>query len=258
MDKLVFTALSGAKTGTVQRTMLTNDLANISTAGFKRASFQRAIPTQLDGPGFPVRFQPLVENKQDLINLAPGTRMDTGNPLDVAFNGETVHGVLGEQGEIAFTRRGDLRVSELGFIETANGHLVATEDGGPLTVPAGGNVNITPDGTVFFNATVADAAGVVAPIEIGQLLMRDASGTTLQRRLDGLFEEIGANGAGGDIAPGPEAASLTSGSLEGSNVNPVEVLVSLMDYYRSFETQMKIIKSAEELDQSGARLMQSS
>jgi len=165
---------------------------------------------------------------------------------------------LGEQGEIAFTRRGDLRVSELGFIETANGHLVATEDGGPLTVPAGGNVNITPDGTVFFNATVADAAGVVAPIEIGQLLMRDASGTTLQRRLDGLFEEIGANGAGGDIAPGPEAASLTSGSLEGSNVNPVEVLVSLMDYYRSFETQMKIIKSAEELDQSGARLMQSS
>jgi len=73
-----------------------------------------------------------------------------------------------------------------------------------------------------------------------------------------LFEEIGANGAGGDIAPGPEAASLTSGSLEGSNVNPVEVLVSLMDYYRSFETQMKIIKSAEELDQTGARLMQSS
>ena len=258
MDKLVLTALSGAKTGTVQRTMLTNDLANISTAGFKRASFQRAIPTQLDGPGFPVRFQPLVENKQDLINLAPGTRMDTGNPLDVAFNGETVLGVLGEQGEIAFTRRGDLRVSELGFIETANGHLVATEDGGPLTVPAGGNVNITPDGTVFFNATVADAAGVVAPIEIGQLLMRDASGTTLQRRLDGLFEEVGANGAGGDIAPGPEAASLTSGSLEGSNVNPVEVLVSLMDYYRSFETQMKIIKSAEELDESGARLMQSS
>ena len=137
MDKLVFTALSGAKTGTVQRTMLTNDLANISTAGFKRASFQRAIPGQLDGPGFPVRFQPLVENKQDsLINLAPGTRMDTGNPLDVAMNGETVLGVLGEQGEIAFTRRGDLRVSELGFIETANGHLVATEDGGPLTVPA--------------------------------------------------------------------------------------------------------------------------
>ena len=63
MDKLVFTSLSGAKTGTIQRTMLTNDLANVSTVGFKRASFQRAIPAQLDGPGFGVRFQPLVENR---------------------------------------------------------------------------------------------------------------------------------------------------------------------------------------------------
>jgi len=258
MDKLIFTALSGAKTGTVRRVMLTNDLANISTNGFKKASFQRDIPTQLSGPGFPVRFQPLMENKADLINLAPGTRMETGNPLDVAFNDETVLGVLGEEGEIAFTRRGDLRVSQLGFIETANGYLVAAEGGGPLTVPVGGTVNITPDGTVFFNAAVADAAGAAAPIAIGQLLMRDTSATTLQRRPDGLFEELGAEGAGGDIAPGPEVASLTSGSLEGSNVNPVEVLVSLMDYYRSFETQMKIIKSAEELDQTGARLMQAS
>ena len=58
--------------------------------------------------------------------------------------------------------------------------------------------------------------------------------------------------------PGPEAASLSTGALEGSNVNPVEVLVSLMDYYRSFETQMKLVKSAEELDQTGTRLMQTS
>jgi flagellar basal-body rod protein FlgF len=173
------------------------------------------------------------------------------------MNGQTVLGVLGEQGEIAFTRRGDLRVSDQGFMETASGRLVATEGGGPLTVPVGGTVNITPDGTVFFNTTVADAAGVAAPLAIGQLLMRDASATQLQRRRDGLFEEVGSNGAGGDIAPGPEPASLNSGSLEGSNVNPVEVLVSLMDYYRSFETQMKIIKSAEELDESGARIMQS-
>ena len=259
MDKLVYTSLSGAKTGTIQRTMLTNDLANVSTVGFKRASFQRAIPAQLDGPGFGVRFQPLVENRTDIVDLKPGTRIDTGNPLDVSFNGQTVLGVVAEQGEIAFTRRGDLKVSELGFLETANGYLVAGEGGGPITVPEGGGATITPDGTVFFNAAVADPAAAAAPpVEIGQILIRDASGTTLQRRLDGLYEEVGANGAGGDIAPGPEAASLSTGSLEGSNVNPVEVLVSLMDYYRSFETQMKLVKSAEELDQTGTRLMQTS
>ena len=88
--------------------------------------------------------------------------------------------------------------------------------------------------------------------------MRDASGTALQRRLDGLFEEVGSNGAGGDFAPGPEIASLTTGALEGSNVSPVEVLVNLMDYYRSFETQIKLIKSAEELDQSGSQLIRTS
>ena len=258
MDKLVYTSASGAKAGTIQRTMLTNDLANISTTGFKRASFQRSIPAQLDGPGFAVRFQPLVENREDIVDLSPGTRIDTGNPLDVALNGQTVLGVLAEQGEIAFTRRGDLRVSELGFIETANGNLVASEAGGPLTVPAGGTVSVTPDGTVFFNATVADAAGAAPPVQVGQLLLRDASGTSLQRRLDGLFEEVGSNGAGGDIAPGPEIASLTTGALEGSNVSPVEVLVNLMDYYRSFETQIKLIKSAEELDQSGSELIRAS
>ena len=206
-----------------------------------------------------LRFQPLVENRTDVVDLKAGTRIDTGNPLDVAFNGQTVMGVLTDQGQLAFTRRGDLRVSELGFLETANGYLVAGEGGGPITVPEGGSPTITPDGTVFFNQAEADPAAAAAPpVQIGQMLIRDASGTTLQRRLDGLYEQLGANGAGGDIAPGPEAASLSTGALEGSNVNPVEVLVNLMDYYRSFETQMKLVKSAEELDQTGTRLMQTS
>ncbi len=85
--------------------------------------------------------------------------------------------------------------------------------------------------------------------------MRDASVTQLQRRTDGLFEETGANGQGGDFPTGPEIASLTSGALEGSNVQPVEVLVELMDYYRSFETQIKVIKSVEELDKDANKLM---
>ena len=77
--------------------------------GFKRASFQRAVPAQLDGPGFAVRFQPLVENRTDIVDLKAGTRIDTGNPLDVALNGQTVMGVLTDQGQLAFTRRGDLQ-----------------------------------------------------------------------------------------------------------------------------------------------------
>jgi flagellar basal-body rod protein FlgF len=75
------------------------------------------------------------------------------------------------------------------------------------------------------------------------------------RRTDGLFEEAGSNGAGGDIAPGPGVASVKPGALEGSNVSAVEVMVNLLDFYRSFETQMKVIKSSEEMDKDGTRLM---
>ena len=255
MDKLIFTALGSTMANSVQRVMLTNDLANVSTTGFKRAMADRPVPGKVDGPGFPTRFQPVVSTQDDIINLRAGTPVQTGNPLDVSMNDKTVLGVQSDDGAIAFTRRGDLRISEQGFLETANGYLVATEEGGPLTVPVGGAISITPDGTVFFEAN--QAVGV-PPQAIGQLLLRDASTTTLQRRRDGLFEEYGAGGLGGDIATGPEIASLTTGALEGSNVNPVEVLVSLMDYYRSFETQMKVIKSAEDLDKDGTRLMRAS
>jgi flagellar basal-body rod protein FlgF len=178
--------------------------------------------------------------------------METGNPLDIAMNDATVLGVQAEGGEVAFTRRGDLHVSSDGFLETGTGQLVLGEGGGAIAIPQGGIVNIAPDGTVFFQDPTAEAEPAQP---IGQLLIRDASAATLVRRTDGLFEAEGANGAGGDIPLGPNTASVDSGSLEGSNVSAVEVMVNLLDFYRSFETQMKVIKSSEEMDKDGSRLM---
>ncbi len=252
MDRLIFTALGAASNQGFQRVQLTNDLANISTVGYKRSQSSRPESATLNGPGFPTRFQPIVPSRVESIVLDSGTRMETGNPLDIAMNDATVLGVQGENGEIAFTRRGDLGVSLDGFLETGNGYLVAGEGGGAITVPVNGTVNITPDGTVFFQDANTPEA-LAQPI--GQLLIRDASATTLTRRSDGLFEESGANGLGGDIQSGPNVASVESGSLEGSNVSAVEVMVNLLDFYRSFETQMKVIKSSEEMDKDGSRLM---
>lgn len=255
MDRLIFTSLSATTTGSMSRVQLTNDLANVSTTGFKRAFDIRPAAGKLAGPGFETRYQPVITDVNNFINLEAGVPIQTDNPLDVSMNDKTVLGVQAKDGSLAFTRRGDLRLSQEGFLETANGYLVATEGGGPLTVPVGGTISITPDGTVFFQA---DGGLEVPPQEIGQLLLRDTSATTLTRRVDTLFEEVGSGGLGGDIAPGPEIASLTVGALEGSNVNPVGALVSLMDYYRAFETQMKIIKSAEDIDKDATRLMRAS
>ena len=111
MDKLIFTALGSTMANSVQRVMLTNDLANVSTTGFKRAMADRPVPGKVDGPGFPTRFQPVVSTQDDIINLRAGTPVQTGNPLDVSMNDKTVLGVQSDDGAIAFTRRGDLRIS---------------------------------------------------------------------------------------------------------------------------------------------------
>jgi len=95
----------------------------------------------------------------------------------------------------------------------------------------------------------------VPPVLIGQLGLRDASAINLVRRADGLYEAEGSNGQGGDFATGPNATRVQSGALEGSDANAVEIMVNLLDFYRSFETQMKVIKSIEELDQNGSQMM---
>ena len=157
MDKLIFTALGAASNQSFQRVQLTNDLANISTVGYKRSQASRPESATLNGPGFPTRFQPVVPSRVERVLLDTGTRMETGNPLDIAMNDATVLGVQAEGGEVAFTRRGDLHVSSDGFLETGTGQLVLGEGGGAIAIPQGGIVNIAPDGTVFFQDPTAEA-----------------------------------------------------------------------------------------------------
>ena len=86
-------------------------------------------------------------------------------------------------------------------------------------------------------------------------MLRDASEAGLVRRMDGLYELPTAKGAGGDFESGPNKIEIEAGRLESSNVSPIEALVSLMEFNRSFETQIKVIKSVSELDSSGQDLM---
>ena len=252
MDKLIFTALGAASSQGFQRVQLTNDLANISTIGYKRSQSSRPESAFLDGPGLPTRFQPIVTSRVERISMSAGTNMETGGALDIAMNDATVLGVQTENGDIAFTRRGDLHISSDGFLETGTGKLVLGEGGGPITVPVNGLVRITPDGTVFFQEAGPEGG---EEQELGQLLLRDSSAAVMVRRTDGLYEEAGSNGGGVDIAPGPGVASVKPGSLEGSNSNAVEVMGNLLDFYRSFESQVKVIKSSEEMDKDCTRLM---
>jgi len=250
MDRLAYTSLSAVISQTEARAQLTNSLANVSTVGFKESYELASQTAKVEGDGYETLYQPLLM-KGDVIRLDPGTVTTTGNQMDVALNDKTVLGMQAEDGDIAFTRRGDLRVTASGVIENSAGQLVLGE-AGPISVPAGQLVSFSADGTVYASSP---ANPENAPIEIGQLMLRDASEMPLTRREDGLFEPINELYRGTDFPSGPRVASLQSGALEGSNVNPVNAMVRMMDFSRSFEAQIKVIKESESIDETGSTMM---
>ena len=252
MDRSIYTVLAAATSSTFQRVQLTNDLANLSTVGYKRASQTRPSSAFLNGPGFPTRYQPVVQRGVEFVEIASGPLQETGEALHVAMADKTVMSVQAANGNVAFTRRGDISISADGFLELGNGLLVLGEGGAPITAPADSAISISADGQVFSSLIQTPD---VPPVPIGQLGLRDASAINLVRRADGLYEAEGSNGQGGDFATGPNVTRVQSGALEGSDANAVEIMVNLLDFYRSFETQMKVIKSIEELDQNGSQMM---
>jgi flagellar basal-body rod protein FlgF len=223
----------------------------VSTVGFKR-SFEASVrAVQVNGPGLSTRMQPQ-SFTEDFIQLKAGTVMATGNNLDVALTGSAVLGVTSADGQLAFTRRGDLRVNANGVLENGSGYLVRGEGGSPISAPAGLVITIESDGTVFGRDPAQTNA--TPPVPLGTLLLRDASEVKLQRRPDGLFSVVGLE-QGKDFPSGPNPPRLTAGALEGSNVNALDTMIKLLDQSRTFEQQINMIKEAKSTDESGATMM---
>jgi flagellar basal-body rod protein FlgF len=250
MDRLVFTSNATIKEQATARQVLVNDLANVSTVGFKSTYDVALQSVKVEGAGFDSRYQAQAVARNQ-IRMTPGPVMATGRPLDIALADKAVLTVQAPNGDIAFTRRGDLKINPQGQLETGSGHLVLG-NGGPIAVPPGLMVSINPDGTVYAKdpAQPPNAPSVL----IDQLRLRDATDTNLGRREDGLFKVDGEPN-GTDIALGDTQPRLIPQALEGSNVSAIEAMTRLIDHSRSFETQIRIIKETKGLDESGASMM---
>jgi flagellar basal-body rod protein FlgF len=209
---------------------------------------------KVQGAGFESRLQPQAF-ASDNINMKPGVIVKTGRDLDVAMDAQTVMGVTAPNGELAFTRRGDLKLSGKGVLEMGTGALVRGQSGGPITIPPGFFVKISKDGSIY--ATNPTQVGVAAPVLIDKILLRDASQVSLERREDSLYKIVGKP-ANEDIPLTGNLATLTPETLEGSNVNAMEVMVKLMDQSRSFEMQVNVIKQNKDVDESGGSMMRAS
>jgi|TARA_B100000809_G_scaffold266289_1_gene328282 flagellar basal-body rod protein FlgF len=250
MDRLAFISLAGITSQAEIRAQITNGLANVSTVGFKESLASVDETLETNGLGFNTRVAPSSPS-QEFISLAPGTINSTGRAMDIAMTGNTVLGVQADNGDIGFTRRGDLRVTANGVVENAAGHLVLGETG-PINVPPGHIVSISPDGTVFGSLPTEPD---VPALNLGQLMLRDATEMPLIRRADALFEPFNEQFRGRDFPTGPQPAALTSGTLEGSNVNPIEAMVKMMDFSRSYEAKIKLISEIKSIDENGASMM---
>ena len=243
MDRLIWTAVSGMSASMARQRMVANNMANAQTIGF-RAEMMQFTPVTLKSPQ--VEARALTDGEVRSARMEAGSLVETGRPLDIALGGEALLGVQAENGDEAYTRRGDLALTPSGLLVNGEGRPVLGE-GGPISVPPGSEVSIAPDGAVL----VRDAATPDAPLaQADKLKLASPAGSRIAKGLDGLFRV-----AGGGVLPTDPEARLTAGSLEQSNVRPSEVLVQMIEAQRLYDMRTKLIATAKELDEGGASLM---
>ena len=138
MDRLIYTAVSGMNASMTRERVIASNMANAQTIGFRKEIIQ-ATPMTLEGPQLEARAMTSTEVRG--ASMKEGAVTDTGNPLDVALQGDAMLAVQAHDGGEAYTRRGDLSVSVTGVIENGDG-LPVLGDNGPITVPPGSQVKI--------------------------------------------------------------------------------------------------------------------
>lgn len=243
MDRMVDTALTAMRAALSRQSTISNNLANANTVGF-RAEIANANTVWIDGQTFRTRAQ---AGEQVLgADMKEGSITSTGNPLDVAVNGEALLAVQASDGSEAYTRRGDLKLSDSGLLTTGDG-LPVIGNSGPITLPPYDMISIARDGSI---SIVPQGGDPKSPQQIDKLKLANPKGSQIAKGLDGLFREVH-----GGVLPDDPMGRVTGGSLEGSNVNATEMLVQMIEASRAWETQVKMIDTAKQIDDGGASLM---
>ncbi|MBB4642449.1 flagellar basal-body rod protein FlgF [Rhizorhapis suberifaciens] len=243
MDRLVHTAMTAMRGAMARQTAIANNLANANTTGF-RAEIANASTTWLNGPGVNARAQ--ASEQVIAADMASGSVTHTGNALDVALNGDALLTVQAPDGDEAYTRRGDLKLTDSGLLTTGDGNPVLGE-GGPITLPPADSITIAKNGGIWIVPQGGDPA---QPQQVDTLKLVSPKGSQIAKGLDGLFREKN----GGALPQDPDA-TVTAEALEGSNVNATQALVQMIEASRAWETQIKLVSTAKDMDDGGASLM---
>jgi len=243
MDRLVHTSLSGLRSAMARQAATSHNLANANTVGF-RADLSSARALWIQGQGLETRAQASQEVQG--ADMQAGPVSETGRDLDIALQGDALLAVQAANGDEAYTRRGDLQLSDSGLLTTGDNHPVLGEQG-PITLPPHDSVRIDQDGTVW---VVPRGGDPNAPQQVDRLKLTSPAGSRVVKGVDNLFRV-----QGGGALPSDPQARVTSRALESSNVNVTQALIDMIEASRSWDNQLNLITTARELDSSGADLM---
>ncbi len=243
MDRLIYTAMTGASHVLQQQAAVSENLANANTTGF-RATLNtfRAVP--LVGEGLPTRT--FVVDSTAGSDFTPAVIQQTGNPLDVAVQGSGWIAVQDADGKDAYTRNGSFHFSPNGVLQTHSG-LSVLGDTGPITIPPDTAVTFAKDGTI---STVPSGSNAASVVVVGRLKLVNPPDDQLERGGDGLFRMKDGSTASADAS-----TEVVPGSLEGSNVNMVDAMVNMISLARKFDMQMKMLQSADTNSQHASSIL---
>jgi flagellar basal-body rod protein FlgF len=242
MDRLIYVAMTGAKNSEIRQATIANNLANVTTTGFRaELAAARAVPV-LGGPGLGTRAFTVQQTTG--ADLSPGIFQQTGREMDAAVKGRGWFTVQTPSGE-AYTRSGSFVTDAAGLLKTYGGEIVQGENG-PLTIPENTRPSIASDGMVI----AVDLQNPTQTVEVGRLKLVNPPDAQMEKGLDGLFRQ-----RSGEIAAADADVRLINGGIEGSNVNSVEQLINMISTQRHFDMQVKLLQTAEQNSRSASSLL---
>lgn len=243
MDRVIYTAMTGAKWTLERQASVAQNLANASTTGYRAEEHRlRAVPVQTEA----FASRAFVVDASVRNDFTPGPLQQTGRTLDVAVQGSGWLALAMPDGSEAYTRNGHLQISPTGVLQNHDG-IPLQGDGGPITVPPDTEITVGSDGTL---SAVQRTGGVNQVNPVGRLKLVDPLENTLKRGDDGLFR-VNTQGP----AEQAQNVRVVGGYLEGSNVNVVDQVVAMISLSRQFEMQTRMLQTAERDDQAASQLL---
>jgi len=246
---MIYTALNALAVARNEQVAGAQNLANQHVPGFRRDLTNDGASWFLDQIAVPTTRAFQVETGPAGFSDAVGRLESTGEELDIAIADRGYFYVQPESGAPALTRRGDLRLDADGILRNGAGKAMLNPELEPVVLPPFVSVTVTDIGEIFVVPLETPGAAPVRAAVLATTIPDEQ--LVLTKGTDGQIRDIE------DQVPVPnQRAKVLQGTLEASNVNPVEELLSTMEIQRSFERGMRLVMTAKEIDENAARMLQ--